>query len=97
MDPNKVRGPRNRIAGDVTVLHTSDKGGWSLASFRWKEHVEMRDEEAKQVFGVRWNGDVHDDSSLGHPLSAGRPVWFVLPEEIGDPLRHLSAIFSGQQ
>ena len=98
MDPRQVHGPRNQIVEPITVIYTSPDGSWSLATFGWKERTDMSDDEASFVLGMRWNGDIEDENARGYPtLGYGNPGWFVVPEELGGPIRALVQLHERQR
>lgn len=68
--PEQVRSPQDRLQ-ELQVIHDGGEGSWSLARMKW---------DGENAVGIRWNGN--DSSPNGNPLSTGKPIWFILPEEI---------------
>jgi hypothetical protein len=57
----------------LSVLY--DDGSFSVARGVWEDGVER--------LGMRWNGEGEDS---GYPKTFGKPVWFVLPTSLSDPI-----------
>ncbi len=76
VDPGTVQSPKGRVS-DVTVLYDKGptKSSWSIAKLKW---------EGADAVGIRWNGEVDDESGVGSPQSRGIPVWLIVPPEISD-------------
>lgn len=74
IDPRSIRTPKNRITGNIDVLHDTGEWGWSLSRMIW---------DGKQVLGIRWNGSF-SENNIGNPQSRGNATWFILPDEIVD-------------
>jgi hypothetical protein len=70
--PKDVRSPKEHWTLIDVVLERQD---WSLALGEW---------DGGRCLAARWNGD--DDRPKGNPVSHGMPTWFVLPNELVDPL-----------
>lgn len=58
----------------IRVVRNSGPGGFSMAEL--SNGIE-------RLWGIRWNGEA---DSNGYPTSRGHPVWFLLPEEMVQPL-----------
>lgn len=73
-DPNTVRSPKH-VVKSVKVIYDSGpvEGSWSVAQLEWGE---------RPAIGIRWNGD--SNNNKGTPQARGNPVWFIVPEELGD-------------
>ncbi len=85
MRPQDALSPRNRIApGSLNVIFTAANGEWSVAEMVW---------DGKRSFGVRWNGDINDPDDKGNPRSHANGTWFILPDEIGQPISALARVF----
>ena len=67
--------------GGDSVLHDGDEGGWSAAEGQWRN---LNDEWENRL-ALRWNGTT--GAEIGNPQSSGWPTWFLVPEELADPLR----------
>jgi hypothetical protein len=78
IDPMKVTAPTDLLENLNVVYDGGERqdghpmSGWSMAEFLW---------DSIPAIGIRWNGE---GDGNGMPLGAfGRPLWFVLPWEIG--------------
>jgi hypothetical protein len=85
MRPEDALSPRSRLVGDsLTVIHISppnERGrSWSLAEMVWDGNPRV---------GCRWNGNLDDPEDRGNPRSHGQGTWFILPDEIGQPIAAL--------
>ena len=47
--------------------------------------------DGKYSVAIRWNGSGEE---AGFPTSHGRPVWFVLPDELADVVYEYGRLFS---
>lgn len=56
-----------------SVLYDAGSGRFAIASGYWK---------GRSAIGIRWNGSHNEGLGLGTPNSFGRPIWFILPEEL---------------
>jgi len=76
VDPGTVQSPKGRVS-DVNVVYDKGptKSSWSIARLKW---------EGADALGIRWNGDVDDDSGVGLPQSRGIPIWMIVPQELED-------------
>ena len=83
-DPNNVTSPKNRWRL-CSVLYNSPDGYWSVAEGQWKNDGKWED-----VLAIRWNGD--KNSKIGQPQSHGRPIWFIVPDELSGVLREVVAL-----
>jgi hypothetical protein len=77
IEPHTVVAPKNTVRS-VDVLYTSADRSWSVARLSYWNGEEN--------IGIRWNGE-EDHPGVGHPQSRGRPVWFVIPQEMADTIR----------
>ncbi len=80
IDPADVRAPRKNWTL-LTVEFSTGRGdgtqpGWSVATGLWDDHPAT---------GVRWNGQ-DDETGAGNPQSRGHPTWFILPDELVEPV-----------
>ena len=92
--PIDVTSPRDFVR-NVQVLFDGGAESFSVARLEWKEGT---------CIGIRWNiaRREWDDPSkqsderqcVGMPSSRGYPVWFILPNEIGDGSFDLPALIS---
>ena len=73
--PEEVTSPKNRLGGFLELIHDEGEGRWCVARVIW-------DDEPRVV--ARWNGD--DTNPIGNPQSRGKATWFVVPEELEDPI-----------
>jgi len=79
-DPNTVRSPKGSIK-DLKVIYNGGENSWSLAEMKW---------DGSPVLAMRWNGGSNNGfPSIGNPQSRGVPTWFVLPNEVGNPIKAL--------
>jgi hypothetical protein len=78
IDPTKVIAPKSLVR-DVSVVYDSGptrEEGFSVVTLRW---------DNKDAVGIRWNGDP-DDKGIGTPQAFGQPTWFLVPEELREPI-----------
>jgi len=75
VDPQTVLSPRARIRQIIEVLHDGGANSWSAAVLDW---------DGERQLGLRWNGG--DDSAVGNPQSRGQATWFIVPEELAQPI-----------
>jgi hypothetical protein len=83
INPMTVLSPKASVAG----LHVVHDGGawqdgdplsaWSCAELTW---------EGRPAIGLRWNGG--EGQPCGMPQSRGIPIWFVIPEPLGEIVLH---------
>lgn len=76
--PSLVTSPKSRIR-DLEVVCDAGEGKWAVAKFKW---------DGRPVVGVRWNGGSGGakQPEIGNPQSRGIPTWFVLPDELAEPV-----------
>ena len=67
--------------GGDSVLHDGAEGGWSAAEGQW----ESSSGKWENRLALRWNGTT--GAEIGNPQSRGLATWFLVPEELADPLR----------
>ena len=84
--PQDVTSPKShwrlsKVLYDGGDSGRSDSGGWSAAEGQW-EHSGGR---WLNRLAIRWNGTT--GSEIGNPQSRGLPTWFLVPQELEDPLR----------
>ena len=77
--PGEVESPKSRWRLHL-VLYDGGEDNWSAAEGQW-EHDGRWD----TVLAIRWNGK--DGDRLGNPQSRGRPIWFIVPEELEPAIR----------
>jgi hypothetical protein len=76
IDPRTVISPKNLVRDLEIVFDAgSREGSWAVATFLW---------DNKPRVGIRWNGEL--GQGVGTPQSRGVPTWFVLPEELAEPV-----------
>ena len=77
--PRDVKSPRNswRLA---ELLHDAGEGRWAAAEGQWDKEGRWED-----VVALRWNGN--SASEIGNPQSRGLATWFIVPDELADPVR----------
>jgi len=80
IDPGDVHAPRKNwelLSVDFTTGHgDGNQPGWAVATGLWDGHPAT---------GVRWNGE-DGESGAGNPQSRGHPTWFILPDELVEPV-----------
>lgn len=79
IDPQTVIAPKSQVS-DVHVVYDSGpttEEGFSVVTLRYGN-----DENA---VGIRWNGDP-DDKGIGTPQAFGQPTWFLVPDELREPI-----------
>jgi hypothetical protein len=74
VEPATVWAPKASIRS-VEVLYNRGAGEWSVARVVW---------EGREKIGIRWNGE--NGPGLGNPQSRGNATWFILPEELEEPI-----------
>lgn len=85
MKPEEAQSPRNRIReGSIRVIYTSPDGNWSLAEMIYDEN---------RAIACRWNGDIDDPEDKGNPRSHAQGTWFVMPDELGEPIAAMAKMF----
>jgi hypothetical protein len=85
MRPQEALSPRDRLRpGSLDVIYTERDGKWSLARMDW---------DGERRVGCRWNGEISDPNDKGNPRSHSQGTWFILPNEIGEPLARLVETF----
>ena len=62
------------------VVYDSGEGGWSAAEGQWDNDGLWSD-----VLAIRWNGGT--DAEIGNPQSRGLATWFIVPDELEQPIR----------
>ena len=77
--PQDVTSPRSHWRLH-RVLHEGEEGEWSAAEGQWEDNGVW-----KNRLAIRWNGTT--GAEIGNPQSRGLATWFIVPEELADPLR----------
>src|ERR1700722_18889228 len=76
--PQDVKSPKDHwVLIDVLI----EKQDWSLA---------VGEYDGERCLAARWNGD--EARPKGNPVSHGMPTWFVLPQELTEPLLAMELI-----
>lgn len=70
--PSEVTAPKAHWTL-IHVLFTNEE--WALAVGKWDGRIRL---------ACRWNGD--EESPKGNPVSHGVPTWFVLPDDLVEPI-----------
>ena len=86
VNPEAVSSPKSRWRLR-RVLYDGGEGNWSVAEGQWEN-----DGFWGEVLAIRWNGS--SGSEIGNPQSRGLATWFVLPEELEQPVRGAIASLS---
>ena len=77
--PENVISPKNRWRLRC-VLHDGGEGRWSVAEGQWENDCFWG-----EVLAIRWNGSA--EAEIGNPQSRGLATWFIVPEELEQPIR----------
>lgn len=72
-DPKIVVSPKRQWQL-IRVVLDGGADGWSAAEGTW---------DGKPCFAIRWNGGPKSGSPVGVPQSRGRPIWFIVPDQLG--------------
>ena len=75
MHPNVANSPADKLLSVGRIFMSADTD-WSVAEVRWRDETGHESD----TYGCRWNGDVTDPSSVGHPGRGIYGAWFILPE-----------------
>ena len=65
------------------ILFTSEDDTFSIAYGIW--HGE------KNVLAMRWNGKPQDPKDVGYPKTFGNPMWFIVHDDLLQPIVHALA------
>ena|SRR5664279_2826183 len=77
IDPKSVVSPKH-IVDQVEVVFDAGpvEQSWAVATLSW---------DRKDAVGIRWNGEP-SGKGIGTPQARGVPTWFIVPEELQDPV-----------
>jgi hypothetical protein len=78
MDPRDATSPIDR-SRHHNVIYISPNGEWSICEMQWRE---TKRDAWFDTFGIRYNGDLNNPSSLGVPNAHAKGMWFRLPNEM---------------
>ena len=85
MHPSLVKSPANRIR-NAGRWYIDPNGWWAVREMEW---LEEESGTWNAAIGCRWNGDLNDPASIGHPNSFNNATWFMLPEPFSEMARAL--------